>query len=213
MQAPSIHRIVLTGGPCAGKSTALDHVTDWLLAAGLQVYRVPEASTMLLRGGAIAAGATPEQLLAFQRGILRLTLALEESFLSVARASGRQCVLVSDRGAMDGAAYMTAQGWRLLLDEANLEEPQLREDRYHAVIHLVTAAFGAESCYGVGTNPVRFETLEEARGVDERLRRAWLGHPNLRVIDNSTDFPGKLHRVLCAVCEVVGLPEPHERGQ
>jgi predicted ATPase len=211
MQPPTIHRIVLTGGPCAGKSTALAHVTGWLSASGLQVYRVPEASTLLLDGGAVVVGATPEQLLTFQRGVLRLTLALEESLLAVARASGRKAVLVCDRGAMDGSAYIEPGSWRRLLEETDLEEADLREHRYHAVIHLVTAALGAEGCYGADSNAVRYETLEEARGVDERLRRAWRGHPNLRVIDNSTDFAGKLHRMLCAVCEVVGLPEPHER--
>jgi predicted ATPase len=211
MQPPSIHRIVLTGGPCAGKSTALTHVTDFLAAASLQVYRVPEASTMLLCGGAAVVGATPEQLLTFQRSIIRVTLALEDAFLAIAHRTGRKCVLVCDRGTMDGLAYLGEEGWQRLLEETGFEEPSLREHRYDAVVHLVTAAIGAESCYGTHTNAVRYETLEEARGVDERLRQAWRGHPNLRVIDNSTDFDGKLHRVLCAVCEVVGLPEPHEQ--
>jgi hypothetical protein len=169
---------------------------------------VPEASTLLLGGGAVVVGVTADQLMTYQRGILRLTLALEESFLAVARASGRRSVLVCDRGAMDGSAYIPEDVWQKLLAETDFTEPQLREHRYDAIIHLVTAAIGAEACYGAQTNLVRFETLEEARGVDERLRHAWRGHPNLRVIDNSTDFPGKLHRILAAVFEVVGLPPP-----
>ncbi len=211
MHTPTIHRIVLTGGPCAGKSTALAHVTDRLTAAGLQVYRVPEASTMLLAGGAVVGGATPDQVETFQSGVLRLTLALEDAFHSIARGSGRKCVLICDRGAMDGSAYTSEERWRRLLDEIGFEEPQLREHRYHAIIHLVTAAIGAEHSYGTHSNAVRFETIEEARGVDERLRHAWQGHPKLQVIDNSTDFHGKLHRVHSAVCEVVGLPAPHDR--
>jgi thymidylate kinase len=211
MQPPEIHRIVLTGGPCAGKSTALLHVADWLTASGLQVYRVPEASTMLLGGGARVVGATPEQLLSFQRGILQLTLALEDSFLTIARASGRKSVLVCDRGAMDGSAYIPPESWKRLLEEACLEEMHLLEQRYDAVIHLVTAAIGAEDRYGAHNNLVRYESVEEARGVDERLRQAWQGHPRLRVIDNSGDFKSKLHRVVCSVCEVVGLPPPGEQ--
>jgi hypothetical protein len=211
MQPPSIHRIVLTGGPCAGKSTALHYVTEHLAALGLQVFRVPEASTLLLGNGAAVVGATADQLLTFQRGILRVTLALEDSFLAIARASGRKSVLVCDRGAMDGSAYLVEDAWCRLLQETGFTEPHLCQDRYDAIIHLVTTAIGAEHSYGTHTNAVRYETLEEARGVDERLRHAWRGHPNLRVIDNSTDFPGKLHRVLCSVCDVIGLPEPHEK--
>jgi predicted ATPase len=205
---PPIHRIVLTGGPCAGKSTALRHVAERLAAAGLGVYRVPEASTLLLDGGAAVVGATAAQLMTFQRGILRLTLALEDALTAVARDSGRRCVLVCDRGAMDGSAYIAPEVWQLLLLEAGFEEPHLREHRYDAVIHLVSAAVGAEAWYGAHSNAVRYETVEEARLVDERLRRAWQGHPHLRVIDNSTDFDGKLHRVLAAVHEVIGLPAP-----
>jgi hypothetical protein len=212
MQSPSIHRIVLTGGPCAGKSSALAHVTERLSELGLLVYRVPEASTLLLGGGAVVVGATAEQLFTFQKGILRLTMTLEDSFLALARASGRRAVLVCDRGAMDGAAYVPEAAWRRLLDESGVGEAHLGEQRYDAVIHLVTAAIGAEHGYGTCTNAVRYETLEEARVVDERLRHAWRGHPNLRVIDNSTDFPGKLHRVLAAVHDVLGLPEPAATG-
>jgi predicted ATPase len=213
MRLPEIHRIVLTGGPCAGKSTALAHVTRWLTAAGVQVYRAPEASTMLLAGGASVVGASLAQLLSFQRSVLRLTLTLEESFLNIARSSARKSVLVCDRGAMDGAAYLPAEAWKQLLDELRLEEAHLLEQRYDSIIHLVTAAIGAEDWYGAHTNSVRYESLQEARGVDERLRQAWRGHPNLHVIDNATDFDGKLHRVLCSVCEVVGLPPPREQSR
>jgi len=36
------------------------------------------------------------------------------------------------------------------------------------VIHLVTAARGAEKHYGSETNPSRYENLEEARKLDEK---------------------------------------------
>jgi CYTH domain-containing protein len=87
---------------------------------------------------------------------------------------------------------------------------ELRDRRYDAVVHLVTAADGAEAFYSTANNTARSETPAQARALDEKLRDAWVGHPHLRVIDNSTDFPGKVRRVLEAVCRVTGVPEPVE---
>ena len=205
---PPLHRIVFTGGPCAGKSSALDRVGSWLAACGLRIFRVPEASTLLLGGGIQLDDQSLLAMRTFQRGIVEVQLALELAFLTFARASGKASVLLLDRGIPDGAAYLPESAWEELLGELGLVHGDIRDARYDAVIHLTTAAIGAEGHYGIHTNAVRYETLEEARVVDERLRRAWLGHPSLSVIDNATDFETKMRRVLLAVCDVVGVPAP-----
>ena len=205
---PAINRIVFTGGPCAGKSTALDRVGAWLAECGVRVYRVPEASTLLLAGGIALVGQPPPILRAFQRGIVEVQLALEDAFFGVALATGEASVLLIDRGIPDGSAYLSESAWAGLLGELGLIHHELRDQRYDAVVHLTTAAIGAEAFYGTQTNPTRYETLEEARGVDERLQRAWDGHICASVIDNSTDFEAKMRRVLVAVCAVVGVDAP-----
>jgi hypothetical protein len=49
------------------------------------------------------------------------------------------------------------------------------EKRYDAVIHMVTAADGAEAFYDFA-NEARFETPEEAVQRDKDLRDCYLGH-------------------------------------
>jgi predicted ATPase len=205
---PAIHRIVFTGGPCAGKSTALDRVGEWLAACGLRVFRVPEAATLQLGGGMDLVGRPLPVLIAFQKGIVRVQLALEDSFAEFAHATGEACVLLIDRGVPDGSAYLPEAAWAELLEGLGLVHDEIRDGRYDAVVHLVTAAIGAEPHYGTATNPTRYEALVEARDVDDRLRRAWRGHPRASVIDNSTDFETKMRRVLLAVCDAVGVPAP-----
>lgn len=61
---------------------------------------------------------------------------------------------------------------------------------------MVTAADGAAEHYNFENNPARLETVDEAAAADQRTLKAWLGHPHLRVVDNSTDFKGKLDRLL-----------------
>jgi CYTH domain-containing protein len=207
---PSVYRVVLTGGPCGGKSTALAAISDRLQGLGFRVYRVPEAATLLLGGGVSVRDATLSQLVGIEAELLRVMLALEDAFLAVARAAGGPAVLVCDRGAMDVSAYLPPEAWAALLNETGWSEVGLRDRRYDAVLHLVTAADGAEAFYTTANNATRSETPEQARALDRRTRDAWVGHPHLRVIDNSTDFARKVQRVTAAVCRAVGAPEPRD---
>ncbi len=48
-----ITKILLTGGPCAGKTTSLAKMQNALDGKGFRVYCVPEAATLMMKGGAI----------------------------------------------------------------------------------------------------------------------------------------------------------------
>ena len=205
-----IHRVVVTGGPCAGKTTCLAQLSEWLEGLGFLVFRVPEAATLLFGGGASLAGASLDEVLHFQARLLRLQMALEESFLLLADKSGQPSVVIFDRGCMDAAAYVEPAVWHALLDDNGWSEVALRDHRYDAVLHLVTAAIGAEAFYTTANNTARTENTEEAAALDHRLRDAWTGHPHLRLIDNSSDFASKIRRVIDAICRVVEVPSPRE---
>src|SRR5262245_18143460 len=142
MKPAPIHRIVLTGGPCAGKSTAIARVQAHLEAHGVKVYRVPEAATLLLGGGILVKDAPLSHMVSFQRGIVRVQIAVEDAFDAFARTAGHKAVLLCDRGVVDGGAYLPREAWKQLLAEEGLEHAQLRDQRYTAVVHLVTAAHG-----------------------------------------------------------------------
>ena len=83
-------------------------------------------------------------------------------------------------------------------------------DSYDAVFHLVTAADGAEDAYTLSNNGARTESIEEARDVDKKLINAWTGHPHFRIIDNSTDFHGKMNRLMKEITSALGEPLPYE---
>jgi hypothetical protein len=84
-----------------------------------------------------------------------------------------------------------------------------RDKRYDAVIHLVSAAIGAEKYYTTENNAARSETIDQARALDFKILNAWVGHPTIRIIDNSTNFEQKIKRVVQQVCQVVGAPKPY----
>jgi len=64
---------------------------------------------------------------------------------------------------MDGQAYSDPNVWQAILDETGWSTVQLRDRRYEAVIHMMTAAEGAEEFYTGENNEARYESLEEAR--------------------------------------------------
>jgi hypothetical protein len=141
-----------------------------------------------------------------QHTVMDMQISLEDSFERVLRARGKPAVLLCDRGLMDGSAYMSHEQWDSLLKERKINSPDIREGRYNAVFHLVTAAEGAERFYTLDNNGARTETPEEARELDNKSRAAWLGHPKHFVIDNSTDFEGKMNKLVSITSHLVGLP-------
>ena len=81
----------------------------------------------------------------------------------------------------------------------------LIEKRYDAIVHMVTAADGAEEFYDL-SNEARFETPEGARAIDMHLRKVYLGHRKHMVVDNSVDFEGKVTQAIDLISSVIGLP-------
>jgi CYTH domain-containing protein len=205
-----LYRFVFTGGPCAGKTAAQAHVAAHLRALGWQVFCVPEVATLFIDGGIALNDLSAEARVARQTALMRAQIALEDAMSAAARQTGRPTVLLCDRGVMDSAAYLSTEAWTAVLAEHGWNETLLRDVRYDAVLHLSSAADGAETAYSAASNPARTESVEEARYFDLRARDAWTGHPHLRLINNSATFAGKLARAADVVCRELGIPEPRE---
>ena len=207
-----IKKIVLTGGPCAGKTTALVKITEYFSGFGYKVFNVPEVPTIYSTAG--WNYLTPNRDLYYQgeRAILETQLALEDQFMRLAEVCTKPVLIVCDRGTMDISAYITPSEWEEITQMAGTSSNELF-DRYDAVLHLVSAADGAEQYYTTATNATRYEQANEeglriARELDKKVIKAWTGHPHLRVINNHDDFEKKLNRVLKEISKVVGLPQP-----
>ena len=57
--------------------------------------------------------------------------------------TGQNAVIFCDRGVLDGSAYVTEEVWTQIMDEQGFES-NIKDRRYDAVVHMVTAAHGAE---------------------------------------------------------------------
>jgi len=215
MSADRIKKIVLTGGPCAGKTTALVRINDHFTSLGYKVFTIPEVPTMVTQSGWNYLTDNHDFYYEGEKMILELQLALEEKVGRMAATCKEPCVIVCDRGAMDISAYISPEMWKELTDSCGTSTEELKGDRYDAVLHLVSAADGAEQYYTVANNAQRYEQADEAglaiaRSLDKKIIGAWTGHPRLRVINNGEDFERKMNRVLKEISAVLELPQAIE---
>ncbi len=180
-------RIVLTGGPGGGKTTAADLFRREI---GERVVVVPEAATLLFSGGFPRVGGTLASGAA-QRAIYHVQRNLED--VQSMRFPDR--ILLCDRGTADGAAYWPAERPTFFEAMGTTEEAELA--RYDAVIFLESAAVGGSSIEG--GNPERIETNEEAVALDRKLYALWSKHERFVVVPHNPSFFKKITHGLAAI--------------
>lgn len=210
-------KIVLTGGPCAGKSIMLSSLVSTLEDRGYKVFAVPESASILILNGIYPSKNI--SMKDFQNFVIDMQLNHEELANNAAKYFDDEKVIIFyDRGLMDNAAYIKKDpDLKQMFEKRGLTLSDVY-NRYDAVLHLVTTADGAEQYYqwndptkdDVGNNAARSESPAEARDKDKKTLEAWIGHPHLRVFDNSTDFETKTKRVVDEVFALLGEPAPSE---
>lgn len=190
-QYPDCFRVVLTGGPGGGKTTAADMFRREI---GERVVIVPEAATILFQGG-FPRAREAHALKCAQTTIFHMQRNLED--VQATLYPGR--TLLCDRGTVDGAAYWPGVPGEYFAAVGTKLETELR--RYDAVIFFETAAVGGASIEG--GNPMRNESLEEAVDLDDRLRALWSRHPQFVLVPNNRSFFKKISLGLAALESIV----------
>lgn len=193
----SIHKFVITGGPCGGKTTALEILKQHFTALGFKVFIIPEAATEIVSLG-LYFGEIPVN--DFQDFIIKRMIHSENCVENIAKHFDKDVIIFCDRGLLDNKAYMSYDDFIKVLTQNGLDEEKAK-NRYDAVFHLVTAANGAENYYTLSNNTVRYESPEEARELDKKTLSAWSTHDNLKIITNSSTFEEKINRLIVEVEE------------
>lgn len=202
-----ISKIVITGGPCAGKTTGMSWIQNAFSKKGYKVLFINEAATELINGG-LKPQVFTEGL--FQSVAMKLQLSKEALYEEAAKDSEYEKVLiVCDRGVLDGKAFTSEDNFKQIVNETGKSELELR-DNYDAVFHMLTAAKGAEEFYTLENNTARTETPEQARAVDDKLIDAWIAHPHFRIINNDGDFEHKMKQLITEISRFLGEPKPFE---
>jgi len=170
---PAMMRIVITGGPCAGKTSVINALKQTL---GQRAMFLPEVATLLLSGGFPQPGRDVEwsEVWAdeFQKAVSNTQTSLENLAHHEARKADTE-IIICDRGLLDGAAY--AGGIERFCSLIGIDHRSTLE-RYEMVIHLESMATAKPALYSSESNSCRYESLEEAQALEIRTRQVWQHH-------------------------------------
>ncbi|MGH1345260.1 MAG: AAA family ATPase [Nannocystales bacterium] len=185
------HRVVLTGGPGGGKTTAADLLRR---EVGEKIVVVPESATLLF-GGGFPRESEPAARRSAQNAIFHVQRGLEDVY----GATYPDRVLLCDRGTVDGAVYWPGTPDEFFETAGTTLEQEL--GRYDRVLFFETAAVGGISIEG--GNPVRTEDQEQAIALDTALRDLWSQHSNFTLIRHDGSFLKKIFNALSVLTGVV----------
>ena len=181
-EAHQPRRLVLTGGPGAGKTAVLEMVRRSLCQ---HVHVLPESASILFGGCYPRDDDKPRQRAA-QRAIFHIQRELE-----VIASAHAPAIVLCDRGTIDRLAYWPGPPEVFWRSTGTTLESELR--RYHAVLHLRTPA--AAEGYNQ-QNPLRTEPPATAAEMDDRILAVWQQHPCRYLIESTGEFLDKAARVL-----------------
>jgi len=183
-------RIVLTGGPGGGKTTAADLFRREL---GTRVVIVPEAATIMC-GGGFPRSEDLDARRAAQTAIFHVQRNLEE----VQSAIYVDRILLCDRGTVDGGAYWPGPGDFFQAMGTSLD---VELSHYNAVVFFETAAAGG--LHIEGGNPIRNETNDQAIAIDGALRELYSRHPRFFLVPHHESFFAKISMGLAILQSIV----------
>lgn len=182
VQRRSPRRLVLTGGPGAGKTAVIELARRHF---GHDLEVLTEAASVVFRGGFPRLNTTPAREAA-QRAIFHVQRELENVAAEHVDAKAMLC----DRGTVDCLAYWPGPWPTFWRDVGTTIEKEF--SRYDAVIHLRSPTVHN----GYHTDDVRIESAKEAHRIDERLRDIWSLHPRVFVVDSTATFWEKARQAI-----------------
>jgi predicted ATPase len=179
----NIKLVVITGGPGAGKTAVLEMARKCIENS---TAILPEAASIIFGGGFWRLPSQTAKMAA-QRAIFHVQRELENLVCQENKWNFALC----DRGTLDGLAYWQeaeSEFWKM--SDSSLEK-ELK--RYHAVIHLRSPSL----THGFNNiNPLRTETAEQSKIIDERIATIWKQHPRYISIPSDVLFITKAQKAL-----------------
>lgn len=164
-------KIVITGGPCAGKTSVIDKLK---IDFAHKITFVAESATILLSGGYPPPPNDSYKLQAwlaeFQSVVAALQLSLEARAVSETTELNHDAI-VYDRSLGDLPAYHP-KGFTAVMQQLRRLGINSIRDRYDVVLHLHSVAGFDIGLYGKEQNKHRYESKNEAIRINTRIYRS-----------------------------------------
>lgn len=196
-------KIVLTGGPAAGKSEAINYLRKQFTSRGYRVITLHETATDMILDGLI-----PNETLIsfdFQNSLFEMQLFRENLYEKAMKCMEKKKTLViCDRGIMDGKVFLKEGEFEEIMSRHGVDKPSLLK-RYDAIFHLHTSASLGPDYYTLENNQARSEDWKTALEQDQALIDSWSPHPCHYEIAAQIHLEDKLHALDQAVLDFLEM--------
>lgn len=155
------YKIVLTGGPCGGKTNSIEFLSQKLSTQDYSVKTVNETANSLLKLGYIPSANI--STFDFQNLLFKI------QFLSEYLSEGKSNVLLCDRGLFDGKVYIDNNDFQEILNLNKVKEKELFSTYnvalyFRSISHEYPDEFSKKRVY---------ESPEVGRIRDENCKEIW----------------------------------------
>lgn len=207
-----IKKIVLTGGPCGGKTEILGDIEKHLTEKGYYVITIPETATQLIKSKMYPC-MDEENVLMFQDIVLKFQLMKEQQAERYAREKlfNKEVIILCDRAIMDNRVYLNSQNdFEKILKENGLDELNVLHG-YDMVIDLISTASYMKEKYKL--DGVREEPVDVAADLDKKTTMAWSMHPNLCIFKPMETIEEKSNLVIEKINEFLNKVDYNTRDK
>lgn len=189
-----ITKVVITGGPCAGKTSAIEFVKIHFEKLGYLVVVISESPTEIMESGITVDrfGKT-----SFQKAIIWLQIQKEKIILEILNNSSQKNIIVLfDRGLVDHFTYVEQEEKIMLEKFFKVKESELYKN-YDVVYHMCSTAQKLPEKFF--NTKYRKESIKEAIKADKAIQNAWINHPHYKFISCKSNFSDKVDELIISI--------------
>ena len=193
-----VKKIVITGPPGSGKSTAIKILNKELKGTA---RCIPEVASILIGQCGITPGNNRVTARRFQETLYPIQHIFECTSAEIASDEG-EIALICDRGKADAAAYFT-EG----IDEYEEFLKAKIPNDYAAYDLVLCLALPPRDVYESikKNNPSRNETYAQAKELEKKIINAWQNHPKFVFIQNGESWEEKMHFIRHTICSFLNI--------
>lgn len=181
------YKIVLTGGPCGGKTESIDFLSKKLIDQDYSVKIVNETANSLLKLGYMPS--VNISTFDFQNLLFKI------QFLNEYTSEGKSNILLCDRGLFDGKVYIGESDFQNILDLNKVKEKEI-SSTYDGALYFRSISYEYPNEF---SKKRIYESPEVGRIRDERCKEIWIDKIVPCNYDNFDGFENKQKMIYLAL--------------
>lgn len=195
----SIKKILITGGPCAGKTSSINEIKKYYEKKNYNVLIVPETPTALITGG-----ITPKEIgnMNFIKLVINVQMKLQQYYQEKAnQINENKVIIIFDGCPIDCLKFISREEFDNLIKEYDLSFEKIINE-YDGIIHLESVANRFPEMYSTETNKARGTDEVIAAKREDLLLKVYDKCQNRIIVHCYEEFDEKVENVINA-CELI----------